>query len=310
GNITLKEFFPDSLHCIIHNKHSDRFFAGHMAKEFIYEVPILKYKVQAITDKLVVLMVWIGEDTENSKPQFMILKDGSYELKKKLDFEDEGDSLRIAGKNYSLETTEVAEWKYDQEQDNLTYFYEDSNFVIKDGKSLYFESKDLKTRLMLADDTGSYIGYYLPVNEDGTISLHGRKFKMIKRLTLPLSIVQDLESEEYFFLSCVEQMLLNLKDFNIFNYNHIGISNGIALLFADQGSEEVLNIFTPNHQRIILEPKYKVNDKAFGNGLYFAKDNVLLLDNGSLIFTEPVSEGVVRVKDKEVQIPTRYFGDL
>lgn len=313
ANIGLRHFFPDSLNCVIYNKLSDKFFAGQMGEELIYEVPISKYAIIAVTDKMVVLQIWTGDlqEEETVETKFMVLYKDTYELKEEFDYNLENTIVTFEGSNYNLLTTEISEPETNRSGSKTTYFYEKGNIVIEEESSLYFEDERSKAKvLLLADATGSYLGYYLPKNQDGTINLHGRRFRMVQRLTLTLAVVEDLETEEEFLLTCATQVLLKLSDFGISNYLHISILNGVALLMDETPSGTVLNVFTPNHQRIVLEPGYKVNDNAFGNGLYFEKDNVLLLDNGSLTFTERVSKDVVSVKGKEIKIPTEHLGDL
>lgn len=313
ANIGLRHFFPDSLNCVIYNKLSDKFFAGQMSEELIYEVPISKYIILAVTDKMVALQIWMGDlqDSENVDVKVMVLRNGTYELHEEFNYTVDNNLVQFDGCEYTLLTTEIAEYDFNSLRNITTYFYETGNIVVEDGSSLYFQDKtSIEKVLLLADSTGSYIGYYLPKNQDGTINLHGRRFEMVQRLTLTLAVVKDLETEEDFLLTCATQVLLNLRDFGISNYLHVSILNGIALLMAETPSGTVLNVFTPNHQRIVLEPGYKVNDTAFGNGIYFEKDNVLLLDNGSLIFTERVDKNIVKVRGKEIQIPTEHPGDL
>lgn len=313
ANIGLRHFFPDSLNCVIYNKLSDKFFAGQMGEELIYEVPISKYVIVAVTGKMVVLQIWVGDlqETERVETKFMILHKDTYELKEEFDYTLEGDTFIHEGTSYSLLSTETGEPTSTRVGNKVTYFFEKYNIFVENQEALYFEDQTSESKvLLLANETGSYIGYYLPKNQDGTINLHGRRFRMVQRLTLTLAVVEDLETEEEFILTCAVQVLLRLADFGISNYLHISVLNGIALLMAETPSGTVLNVFTPNHQRIVLEPGYKVNDDAFGNGLYFEKDNVLLLDNGSLIFTERVDKNIVKVRGKEIQIPTEHLGEL
>lgn len=311
SNIILREFFPDSFHCIIYNKFNGKYFAGQMGEELIYEVPIEKYVVEFVTDKMVVLQVWLdGTSLEESSPLYMILRDGSYKLNKLFDYQNEEDSLRYDKESYSFVSTETSALKRSTDESLTTYFYKDGSFSVQDGKALFYENTQTKTKILLADETGSYIGYYLPINSDGTVNLHGRKFKMVQRLTLTLAVAQEVESGKFFLLTCVKQMLLDLENFGLEFWEHISILNGVAMVMDYNAPGTILNVFTPNHQRIILEPKYKVNDTAFGNGLYFEKDNVLLLDNGSLIFTERIDKNTVGVKGNPVTIPTTYYGDV
>lgn len=306
GNITLRDFFPDSLNCVIYNSLSDKFFAGNLGEETIHEFPISQYTVELVAQTSVILRVWANPEDEET--QYMILTSRGYILTDKLEIdEQEGTTkVKVEGKTYDIETTETKEPEVDEAADSITYNYKGNQFIVESGKRLYHNSKN--TKLLLANEYGTYIGYYLPVSQGGEVNLQGKKCKVKQRLTLALAVVEDTGSQRDLLLSCSSQLLMEMEDFGATSYQHIEIVNGVALLIEED--THVFNIFTPQHQRIILEPKYKINDKAVGNGLYFEKDDVLLLDNGSLVFTKRLNKKTLDVRGREVKLPIEYLGDV
>lgn len=309
ANITLEKFFPDSMFCVLHNKHSNAYFAGHMKEELIFEVPFKDYSVILVTSEMIVLQVNIEFEDEDAEPVYMILRNGEYTLELDYKIKKISSEIEYEGKEYSMLTTEIQPPEYSADNSTVTYHYQDGKIIHASELFVIFEGNKGE-HLMLADCGGSYIGYYLPLNMDGTANLHGRHCDLLQRLTLTLVVVEDVETQERFFLTCANQMLVSVDDFHQGDVTDIPVMNGVAMLIEQDTSGLILNVFTPNHQRIVLEPKYKIDYKSFGNGLYFPKDNVLLLDNGSLTFTQPVSSDVISVRGREVPIPIKHLGDL
>lgn len=309
ARISLKEFFPDSMFCILYDVHLEASFIANMSTEIIFEVPFEYYCVEVVAQDLII----ISMDTElgeGDKRQYMVLEGKDYRILDNVEYEIEGKEIIFEGIKHSLETSEIKP-PVEGEEAKTVYFYETGTILHIPSQVLYFEAIASRKQILLADNNGSYLGYYLALNPDGSINLRGRSYRMLQRLTLTLAIVLDLEEEEAYILSCVNQTLMALRDFFEGEFTDIEVINGVAMLIEeDENGGQVLNVFTPNHQRIVLEPGYKVNAKAFGNGLYFEKDDVLLLENGSLIFTERLDKRTVLVRGKEVQIPVPYLGEV
>jgi len=309
AKINLREFFPDTMFCIIRNVHMNAHFAASMKHEIIFEVPFEEYCIELVTQDLVVLSM-DTELGEGDTRQYMVLEGNSYRMLDEFEYEIDGDQVIFEKRKHRLESSEVEEVRSYQDMKVNIYHYPDGWLIHSPSNFLHHKTSSTQKRILLADHNGSYLGFYLGVNEDDTINLHGRRFRMLQRLTLPLAIVVDVEEEEAYILSCVNQTLMLLSDFFRGEYTDIEVINGIAILMEDNRDGQVLNVFTPNHQRIILEPGYKINSSAIGNGLYFQKDDVLVLDNGSLIFTQKLSKHSLKVRGKEVEIPIAYLGEV
>lgn len=308
-SLKLEEVYPDSLFCVLYDTNNSANFVGHIKEEIIFEVPIADYEVIVVGSKLVVLRVELLVQNDNPEVKYMVLEGDNYKLIDEVTVELKGEDFVFNGTTYSRKTTEIKPVKVSADGNSKTYFYSDSNFVHKGVDTLILQDSQVNN-LLMADANGSYLGYYLPLNQDGTINLQGRRFETLSRFTLTLMALRDVSTGADYLLSCSTQILLGVGDFQHSSYKSIPVTNGVAILMSTASAEKTLNVFTPNHQKIILEPKYKIRDNAVLNGLYFEKDNVLLLDNGSLIFTEKLTKRTILVKGKEVAMPTTYLGGL
>lgn len=307
GNIVIAHLFPDTMYGVIYDCHVEAYFACDFHNELIFDVPIYNYAVTAVAQDIVVLSIQLDYKSNTNEFTQMIIEDHDYTLKPKVDVMIAGEIVEIDGKPHSRLSTELL---YRVEHDVLHMLqYADYSVFFEEDGFLSFSEKSNKKELLLSNRSGCYIGFYLESAHDEGILLHGRKYLMVNRLTIPLALVQDLETKELKLLTCKDQTLLEIEDF----YDKdepIEVINGVAMLTQETESGTLLNVFTPKHQRIVLEPNYKINTAIVENGLFFERDNVLLLSNGSLIFTSSPTPTTLTMRGKTFEIPCEYVGDL
>ena len=250
---------------------------------------------------------------------------------------DDNTNLYFEGQTYSLETSEVKETEshVDEVRPNTIqveatqegyadtfldgkacdiYYYENWTLIHKPSQYLDIIQKDHSKRILLADRNGSYLGHYLPRNDDMTLHLKGEDpYRMSRRFNLCFSIVQNLKTGKLRLLRAGVQALVDLEHYADeelgINFDTLESINGVAWLYNyEEGKGHGLNIFTPHPQRIVLEQaekgtkNYQWTKDAFGNGLFFPRENVLVLDNGAVIFTKPEGKKYLNVRGKKIKL--------
>ena len=219
--------------------------------------------------------------------------------------------LVINGKKYNRESTE--EKPPEKLPDGARYFFKDANLVVRGTTDLYEQDKRDGKHVLIANENGCYLGYYLLVREgDGLVNFNGVAYEVLSRLTISLTVVQSVRDFKVYLIPCGDQQLIPIEELTTEKWEDIEIANGIAILFGPPSSQSRLHVFTPSWQKVVLTRGMKLNFKAIGNGIVVPKDNVLLLDTGMLRFIEKVDKQTIFIPtdNVEVPVPIPYLGDL
>ena len=323
AKICLKEFLPDSAVCVLHDKHMDFYFAANMRRERIFYVPFKKYEFVVATPQIVVLKINSEDYLEyaeyekeiDTKVEFLylVLDGTSFEVLTEFEYKIEGKDLIYKEKKYSLESTEVEEPSAVNMfgKDAIVYKYKDDDIIHFESNFLYCYDKRLHKTELLADNTGSYLGFYLTMSEEGKVLVRGVPHRTLTRLSYSVAIFYNEEDEEAYVISYKNTEHMKLSELTDEEYTDIPVYNGIPYFLLDYDNNPRLLIFTPQKQEIVLTKADTRNvTYDIGNGLFFKRECVLLLDNGSLIFTKGIDKTTIGIRGREVQIPTEYFGEL
>lgn len=300
--------YPDTLVAIYYYGLLNCYVLGQISNEIFFEEEFDTVSPEIIGSEIVVMKCRkIGADYDN---YIMYTNETAKFTECDLkDFKLNLDSVEYKGKEYSIISSESK--KPEKHKLGTLYTYPTHSLIIsQDRKKSYVLNVDNRL-FLLSDEGGSYIGCVLPCDEESLVLLNGRKYNPLKRLTLMQTALEDFETKEVFLLTSAEQMLLPIKEFGYQSYKDIKVANGVLVLseIVNEGTT-VLHIFTPQHQKIVLEKGYKINTRLVGNGLVFVKDNVILLDSGALKFIKKGNQKNSILWDNiEYVLPTRYIGD-
>ena len=323
AKICLKDFLPDSAVCVLHDKHMDCYFAANMRHERIFFVPFREYEFVVATPQIVVLKINSEDYLEYAEYEkdidveveflYLVLDGTSFEVLTEFEYEIKDKDLIYKGKNYSLESTEIEEPSAVNMfgKDAIVYKYKDDDLIHSESNFLYCYDKGLHKTELLADSTGSYLGFYLTMSEHGKVLVRGIPHRTLTRLSYSVGIFYNEEDDEAYVISFKNVENVRLRDLTDEEYTDIDVCNGIPIFRCSDENNYRLVIFTPQRQEIVLT-KTDTSKITYdiGNGLFFKKECVLLLDNGSLIFTKDIDKTTIGVRDREVQIPIEYLGEL
>lgn len=308
---SLASFFPDSHYAVI--LKNGYYYAANLGTELIEVTPYLQYETVLIADSLVVLYV---THLDNSNSMLLLshkldgkryrqpseakleklvegcIQDGSYEFK----FAKEYFSLVSRGEKKEVNNS------------TGTITYKSGVFKYNTNGWLVFEEPN-GVELLLADNNGCYVGFYLPVigGVGGKILLGDDYYVNPKRLTQTLMVLSNEKTEAQAILTCSRPMLIELSDLGIKDYTQIEVSNGVALITQEVKGSTCINVFTPKHQRIIIERGVKIDTLSIGNGVYLPTEGVMLLDDGRLIFAREDEDGSVIIRGKRIELPHEFL---
>lgn len=309
---SLVSFFPDSHYAVIlKNGH---YYTANLGTEVIEPTPYTNYETLLLAEGLVVLVV-----TELNNSETLLFLTNRFEGKKfrkpseaKLEslveecMADGSYQFTLANQTFSLLSNSTH-----KEVDARTgYFaYPSGTFIYNTNGYLVFEEPN-GTELLLADAHGCYVGFYLPLVhevEEIKILLGPDVFINPRRLTQTLMVVTNEETNQQSILTCSRPMLVELADLGIKDASQIEVSNGVAMITQEVKGSTCINVFTPKHQRIIIDRGIKIDTLAIGNGVYLPTEGVMLLDDGRLIFARGEEDGSVFIRGKRVDLPQQFL---
>lgn len=308
GALQINLVMPDTLVAIYYYSLFDCYMVGQISDEIFFEHHYYSIEPVVVTSNLVLLRALKYHDSEEEYIVYTT-DDRNFKLCDIAEFDIRVSQVTYKKKNYTTETSETEEPK--DHVLGIQYTFPNHRFYMTPDKGRSYVSNDGKKIFLTSTREGALLGYIVKVNKSGNIVLMDKEFEFIKRLTLVHSVVRDIQTQEEYLLTCVEQVLLPLSAFGYEFYDKIPVVNGILVITqVEQTGNTLMHVFTPNHQRIVLEHSYKINSAMIGNGLLFQKDNVVILDNGSLSFVKKVpKEKAIFWKNRKVLLPVTQLGE-